>query len=53
MLKTVALIGAGIAIGCCYQSYKKNPQKSKCKHLVKPEDSTKGRDETPQAQPTT
>ncbi|WP_171265219.1 hypothetical protein [Acinetobacter sp. ANC 3813] len=35
MLKTVALIGAGIAIGCCYQSCKKNPQKSKNANLDK------------------
>lgn len=45
MLKTVALIGAGIAIGCCYQSYKKDPQKSKCKNLVKCGKSNKDSDE--------
>mgnify|MGYP006956296153 CR=1 FL=1 len=50
MLKTVALIGAGIAIGRCYQSYKKNPQKTKCKNLVKQEDPTEGSVENPQEQ---
>lgn len=35
MLKTVALVGAGIAIGCYYQSCKKNPQKSKNLYLEK------------------
>ena len=45
MLKTVALVGTGIVIGCCYQSLKKDPKKSKNKNLEKPgkenEDSVK------------
>ena len=36
MLKTVALVGTGIVIGCCYKSFKKDPQKSKNKNLDKP-----------------
>ncbi|MFW2149545.1 hypothetical protein ACK2M2_15720 [Acinetobacter sp. TY1] len=45
MLKTVALIGTGIAIGCCYQSYKKDPQKSKSKNLEKSGKQSKDSDE--------
>ncbi|WP_171263369.1 hypothetical protein [Acinetobacter sp. ANC 4648] len=35
MLKAVALLGTGIAIGCCYQSFKKDPKKSRDKNLDK------------------
>jgi hypothetical protein len=45
MLKTVALIGAGIAIGCCYKSYKNDPQKSKCKSLKNCDKSDKAGNE--------
>ncbi|WP_234951825.1 hypothetical protein [Acinetobacter johnsonii] len=47
MLKTLTLIGACVAMVCCYKSYKKDPQKSKCKNLVKCDNSSKGGDETP------
>ncbi len=35
MLKTLALIGSGIAIGCYYQSCKNDSQTSKCKKSSK------------------
>jgi len=38
MLKTVALLGTGIAIACYYQSHKNNPQKTKGKNLAKIKD---------------
>ncbi|WP_171263457.1 hypothetical protein [Acinetobacter silvestris] len=47
MLKTVALLGTGIAIGRCYQFYKRDPQKSKDKNLDKSGKSSKGNDDSP------
>ena len=38
MLKTLALLGTGIAIACYYQSHKNNPQKTKGKNLAKTKD---------------
>ncbi|WP_171263363.1 hypothetical protein [Acinetobacter sp. ANC 4648] len=46
MLKAVALIGTGIAIGRCYQFYQKDPQKSKEKNLDKNGKSSKGNDDS-------